>query len=97
MNWLISLIMFILVVASSLIMFFLGFPKNPGKKKMIFGVRDNPKFHEGEAAEKVNEIVRSCRKSALIITLIICIASLILLFMPVTNVTILAWTLLVYA
>ena len=97
MNWLISLIMFILVTVSSVIMFFLGFPENPGKRKMIFGVRDNPKFHEGEAAEKVNEIVRSCRKSALIITLIICIASLILLFMPVTNVTILAWTLLVYA
>ena len=97
MNWLISLIMFILVTVSSVIMFFLGFPENPGKRKMIFGVRDNPKFHEGEAAEKVNEIVRSCRKSALIITLIICLASVILLFLPVSNVTILAWTLLVYA
>ena len=64
MPWLIKLIMFICVVPTALLMFFIAFPANPSKKKMIFGVRDNPKFHEGDAAKKFNSIASSCRRSA---------------------------------
>jgi uncharacterized membrane protein len=78
-------------------MLILGFPKNPEKRKMIFGVRDNPKFHEGNAAKRVKEIADSCRKSALIITAIICVATVILVFLPSTNITMLAFILLVFA
>ena len=96
MPWLIKLIMFICVVPTALLMFFIAFPANPGKRKMIFGVRDNPKFHEGNAAEKFKSIASSCRKGALIITVIVCIMSIVLLFLPANGMTMLAWILLVY-
>ena len=97
MNLIVNLVLFICVVPSAVIMFLLGFPKNPEKKKMIFGVRNNPRFHEGEAAGKVLEITASCRKAALIITVFVCLMSVVLLFLPPTRFTVLAWTLLVYA
>ncbi|MBR4429692.1 MAG: hypothetical protein IKS75_00160 [Clostridiales bacterium] len=96
MPWLIKLIMFICVVPAALLMFFIAFPANPSKRKMIFGVRDNPKFHEGDAEAKFNSIARSCRKGALIITVIVCIMSIVLLFLPTNGMTMLAWILLVY-
>ena len=96
MPWLIKLIMFICVVPTALLMFFIAFPANPSKKKMIFGVRDNPKFHEGDAAAKLKLIASSCRKGALIITVIVCIMSIVLLFLPANGMTMLAWILLVY-
>lgn len=96
MPWLIKLIMFICVVPAALLMFFIAFPANPSKRKMIFGVRDNPKFHEGDAEARFNSIARSCRKGALIITVIVCIMSIVLLFLPANGMTMLAWILLVY-
>ena len=96
MPWLIKLIMFICVVPAALLMFFIAFPANPSKRKMIFGVRDNPKFHEGDAEARFNSIARSCRKGALIITVIVCIMSIVLLFLPTNGMTMLAWILLVY-
>lgn len=96
MPWLIRLIMFICVVPAALLMFFIAFPANPSKRKMIFGVRDNPKFHEGDAEARFNSIARSCRKGALIITVIVCIMSIVLLFLPTNGMTMLAWILLVY-
>lgn len=96
MPWLIKLIMFICVVPTALLMFFIAFPANPGKRKMIFGVRDNPKFHEGNAAEKFKSIAASCRKGALIITILVCVMSIVLLFLPTNGMTMLAWILLVY-
>ena len=97
MTWLIKLILAICIVPSAISMFHLGFPKNPEKRKMIFGVRDNPKFHEGEAAKRVKEIADSCRRSALIITIVVCLATMILVFLPSTRVTTLAFMLLVFA
>lgn len=96
MPWLIKLIMFICVVPAALLMFFIAFPANPSKKKMIFGVRDNPKFHEGNAAEKFKSIAASCRKGALIITILVCVMSIVLLFLPANGMTMIAWILLVY-
>ncbi|MBR4948514.1 MAG: hypothetical protein IKZ29_08150 [Clostridiales bacterium] len=96
MPWLIKLIMFICVVPAALLMFFIAFPANPSKRKMIFGVRDNPKFHEGDAEARFNSIAGSCRKGALIITVIVCIMSIVLLFLPTNGMTMLAWILLVY-
>lgn len=96
MPWLIKLIMFICVVPTALLMFFIAFPANPSKKKMIFGVRDNPKFHEGDAAEKFKSIAASCRKGALIITILVCVMSIVLLFLPANGMTMIAWILLVY-
>ena len=64
MTWLVNLILAICIIPSALIMFFIGFPKEPEKRKMIFGVRDNPKFHEGDAAKRVKEIAGECRKGA---------------------------------
>ena len=96
MPWLIKLIMFICVVPTALLMFFIAFPANPSKKKMIFGVRDNPKFHEGDAAAKLKLIASSCRKGALIITILVCVMSIVLLFLPANGMTMLAWILLVY-
>ncbi len=96
MPWLIKLIMFICVVPAALLMFFIAFPANPSKKKMIFGVRDNPKFHEGDAAEKFKSIAASCRKGALIITILVCVMSIVLLFLPANGMTMIAWILLVY-
>ncbi|MCR5060638.1 MAG: DUF5808 domain-containing protein [Saccharofermentans sp.] len=96
MPWIISLVMFVCVVPTAVLLFAMGFPKEPGKKKLIFGVRDNPKFHEGDAAKKVKDIVSSCRKSALIITIIVCLISVILLILPVSGGTMLAWMLLVF-
>ena len=96
MPWLIKLIMFICVVPAALLMFFIAFPANPSKRKMIFGVRDNPKFHEGDAEARFNSIASSCRKGALIITVIVCIMSIVLLFLPTNGMTMLAWILLVY-
>lgn len=97
MDLLIKIILAICIIASALIMLLLAFPKNPEKRKMIFGVRDNPKFHEGDAAKRVKAIADSCRKSALIITAIICIATVILVFVPATGITMLALMLLVFA
>lgn len=96
MTWLIKLILAICIVPSAISMFILGFPKNPEKRKMIFGVRDNPKFHDGEAAKRVKVIADSCRRSALIITVIICLAAIVLAFLPSTRVTTLAFMLLVF-
>ena len=96
MPWVLKLIMFVCIVPTVIIIYAIGFPKEPGKKKMIFGVRDNPKFHEGDAARKVSEIVSSCRRSALIITIAVCLLSVILLFLPTTGMTMLAWTLLAF-
>ena len=97
MDLLIKLILAICIIVSALIMLFLAFPKNPEKRKIIFGVRDNPKFHEGDAAERVKAIADSCRKSALIITAIICIATVILVLVPTTGITMLALMILVFA
>ena len=97
MPWLIKLIMFICVVPTALLMFFIAFPANPSKKKMIFGVRDNPQFHEGDAAKKFNSIASSCRRSALIITILVCVMSIVLLCLPTNGMTMLAWILLVFA
>jgi uncharacterized membrane protein len=97
MTWLIKVIMFVCIVPSAILMYMLGFSGNPGKKKMIFGVRDNPKFHEGKGQEKFDAIVSSARKGGLIITAIVVILSVIMLFMPVNGGTLLAWILLVFA
>ncbi len=97
MTWIIKIVMFICMVPSVIMMYVLGFSRNPGRKKMIMGVRDNPKFHEGEAAKKFDAIVGSARKAGLIITVIVIILSVILLCLPVNDGTILAWVLLVYA
>ena len=97
MTWIIKLVMFICIVPTVILMYILGFSKNPGKKNMIMGVRDNPKFHEGEAAGKFDAIVDSARKGALIIAVLVLILSVILMFMPVTGNTMLAWVLLVFA
>ena len=96
MTWLIKLIMFICIVPSALAIFAIGFPASPEKRKMIFGVRDNPKFHTPETVQKVKEIVSSNRKAAFVITMAVCLISIILLFLPATGITILAWTLLVF-
>ena len=97
MTWIIKLVMFICIVPTAILMYMLGFSKNPGKKKMIMGVRDNPKFHEGEAAGKFDAIVDSARKGGLIIAVMVILLSVILLFLPVTGNTMLAWVLLVFA
>ena len=97
MSWTIKLIMFICIVPTVILMYMLGFTGNPGKKKMIFGVRDNPKFHEGEAQQKFDGIVASARKGGLVITAAVVIASIIMLFLPVTGNTMLMWILLVFA
>ena len=97
MTWLVKLILAICIIPSVLVMMILGFPKNPEKRKMIFGVRNNPKFHEGDAAKRVKKIADSCRKGALLITILICLATVILLFLPSTAVTTLAFILLVFA
>lgn len=97
MTWLIKLIMFVCIVPSAILMYMLGFSGNPGKKKMIFGVRDNPKFHEGKGLKKFEAIVASARKGGLIITAIVVILSVIMLFLPVNGGTLLAWILLVFA
>ena len=96
MIWMVKLMLVICIVSSAILLFAMGFPKNPEKKKMIFGVRDNPKFHEGEAAAKVKAISSSCRRSALIITVIVCVMSLILLFLPETDITVHGLTMLVF-
>ena len=97
MTWLIKVIMFVCIVPSVVLMYMLGFSKNPGKKKMIFGVRDNPKFHEGKGQEKFDAIISSARKGGLIITAIVVILSIIMLFLPVNGGTLIAWILLVFA
>ncbi len=97
MPWLIKVIMFVCIVPSVVLMYMLGFPRKAGKKKMIFGVRDNPKFHEGEAQKKYDAIVASARKGGLIITATVVILSIIMLFLPVNGSTLLAWILLVFA
>lgn len=97
MTWMIKVIMFICIVPSVVLMYMLDFSKNPGKKKMIFGVRDNPKFHEGKGQEKFDAIVRSARKGGLIITAIVVILSIIMMFLPVNGGTLIAWILLVFA
>lgn len=97
MTWIIKLVMFICIVPTAILMYMLGFSKNPGKKKMIFGVRDNPKFHEGKGQEKFDSLVSSARKGGLIITAIVVILSVIMLFLPVNGGTLLAWILLVFA
>lgn len=97
MTWLIKVIMFVCIVPSVVLMYMLGFPRKAGKKKMIFGVRDNPKFHEGKGQEKFDEIVESARRGGLVITAIVVILSIIMLFLPVNGSTLLAWILLVFA
>jgi len=97
MTWLVKLILAICIIPSAVVMFILGFPKNPEKRKMIFGVRNNPKLTEGDAAKRVKEIADSCRKGALIITALTCIATVIMVFLPATNVTVLGFMLLVFA
>ena len=97
MTWLIKVIMFVCIVPTVILMYMLGFSKNPGRKKMILGVRDNPKFHEGEGQKKFEAIVDSARKGGLIITAAVVIMSIIMMFLPVTGNTLLAWVLLVFA
>ncbi len=97
MTWLIKVIMFVCIVPTVILMYMLGFSKNPGRKKMILGVRDNPKFHEGEGQKKFEAIVDSARKGGLIITIAVVILSIFMLFLPVTGNTLLAWVLLVFA
>ena len=97
MTWLIKLIMFVCVVPTALILCAIGFPKDPQKRKMIFGVRDVPEFHANGAADKVREIVSANRRTALIITALVCLISIILLILPATGITMLAWLLLVFA
>ena len=96
MIWTVKLMLVICIVSSAVLLFAMGFPKNPEKKKIIFGVRDNPKFHEGEAAAKLKAIASSCRKSALIITVLVCVMSVILLFLPESNITVFVLTMLVF-
>lgn len=97
MTWLIKLVMFLCIVPTVIILFILGFPKDPSKRKMIFGVRDNPKFHEGDAEAKLKAVAGSCRKAALLITAIVCLISVILLILPATGITMLLWMILVFA
>jgi len=97
MTWLIKLVMFVCIVPTVILMYTMGFSKNPGRKKLILGVRDNPKFHEGEGQKKFETIVDSARKGGLIVTVAVVIMSIIMLFLPVTGNTLLAWVLLVFA
>ena len=89
--------MFVCIVPTAVLMYILCFSGNPVKKKMIFGVRNNPKFHEGDAAKKLAEIIKSSRTGALIITIVVCLISVILLFMPATGFTMMAWIILDFA
>ncbi|MBR1798248.1 MAG: hypothetical protein IJ757_09620 [Clostridiales bacterium] len=97
MNWLIKLVLFICIVPTVVLVYLIGFPKNLNRKKMIFGVRDNSKFHEGDAETKLEAIVSNHRREALIISAIVIAASVVMLFLPVTSVTELLWVLLVFA
>ncbi|MBR5358810.1 MAG: hypothetical protein IK128_06340 [Clostridiales bacterium] len=97
MTWLVKLIMFICIVPSVIAMYALAFPASPEKKKMIFGVRNNPKFFEGDTAKKTKDIIASCRKGGLIITVLVCLASIVLLALPANGVTMVAWIVLVFA
>jgi len=97
MTWIIKIVMFICIVPTVILMYMLGFSKDPGKKKMVMGVRDNPKFHEGEASGKFDAIVGSARKGGLIITALVILFSVILLCLPVTGNTMVAWIILVFA
>ena len=97
MTWLIKLILFICIVPTVLLMFAMTFPAAPEKKKMIFGVRNNPKFFEGDTAKKTKDLIASCRKGGLIITVLICLASIVLLILPANGVTMVAWIVLVFA
>ena len=97
MTWIIKLIFFICIVPTVLLMFAMTFPAAPEKKKMIFGVRNNPKFFEGDTAKKTKDIIASCRKGGLIITVLICLASIVLLILPANGVTMVAWIVLVFA
>ena len=97
MTWLIKLILFICVAPTVILMFILAFPSDPEKKKMIFGVRNNPKFFEGGNAKKTKDIIASCRKGGLIIMILVLLASLVLLALPANGVTMVAWIVLVFA
>ena len=97
MTWLIKVIMFVCIVPTVILMYMLGFSRNPGRKKMILGVRDNPKFHEGEGGKKFDAIVDSARKGGLIITAAVVIMSIIMMFLPVNGTTLLTRILLVFA
>ena len=97
MTWLIKLILFICVAPTVILMFVLAFPSDASKKKMIFGVRNNPKFFEGDNAKKAKDIIASCRKGGLIIMSLVLLASLVLLVLPANGVTMVAWIVLVFA
>lgn len=97
MTWIIKLILFICIAPTVILMFVLAFPADPEKKKMIFGVRNNPKFFEGDNAKKTKDIIASCRKGGLVIMILVLLASLVLLALPANGMTMVAWIVLVFA
>ena len=96
MTFAVSLILYICIVPTAILMYFLGYPKDWKKKKRILGVNNRKEFQNPKAEEFIEILCSTHRKQALIITIAITVIATILLFLRSMFVVTFVWTVFVY-
>lgn len=91
-----GLIMFICIVPTILIMYFLMYPRNWKTKKRIYGVNNREEFQTGESEAFVDGIVKSHNKWAGVLMVIILVIATGLLFVPSLNIKMLLYSIFIY-
>lgn len=96
MTFTVSLILYICIVPTAILIYFLGYPKNWQKKKRVLGVNNRKEFLNPKAEEFIDIINNTHRKQALIITVSITVIATVLLFFRSMFVITFVWTIFVY-
>jgi uncharacterized membrane protein len=95
-GFMLGLILYICIVPTVLIMYFMMYPRNWKMKKRIFGVNNREEFKTEGNAPYVDEIVKSHNKWATALFVVILVIATGLLFLPSLNVKMLVYCIFIY-
>ena len=95
-NFIFGLILFICLVPTLLILYFLMYPREWRNKNRIFGINNREEFKEEKSAEFIDGIVATHRKQATVILSVLLVFSVVMLLIPSLDVKMITGTVLVY-
>ena len=91
-----GLIMFVCIVPVIIILYFSMYPRKWKNKAKIYGINNRPEFKNPQSEELIDIIVNTHNKQATALLIVICVISVILLFVPGFTIKMVAWTVFIY-
>lgn len=92
-----DVIMLVIMVPTLLIMFFYEYPLKWQERKLIFGVRNREEFKEAKASAAIDKIVRSTRKTVLILMAVSLLMMGLIMLIPDEMIRMALWVVFVLA